>query len=103
MNRTAAAATLAVSQLIYLLSLVAWLFVLGMSVMGFDSPKAAYDMTTWLIFVYILIYPLAILGSAIAGWSRYARRRYSAALLWNSAPLLWLVPLITLLSYVFVI
>ncbi|QHT60213.1 hypothetical protein GXP70_09840 [Paenibacillus lycopersici] len=101
MKRGTAAAALIMSQLVYLVSLVAWLFVLGMSVMGFDSPKAAYDVTTWLIFIYILIYPAAILGSMIAGWILFARRRRRAAMLWNGIPLLWLLPLIALLIYAF--
>ncbi|QHW30522.1 hypothetical protein GZH47_06420 [Paenibacillus rhizovicinus] len=102
MNRKTVLVTLIVSQIIYVISVVAWLFVLGMSVMGFDSPQAQYDMMTWLIFIYILIYPLAMAASAVTAWVLFARRRHRSALLWNGIPLLWIVPLFALLIYVFV-
>lgn len=88
-------------QVIYAISLVAWLFVLGMSAMNFDSPGAFGDAATWLIVLFIAIYPIAFLVAAITGWVMFARRRHRAALLWNCLPLLWFVPLVALLIYAF--
>ncbi|MBO7746547.1 hypothetical protein I8J29_20230 [Paenibacillus sp. MWE-103] len=102
MKRSTTAAVLIVSQLIYVISLAAWLFVLGMSVMGFDGPEAASDSATWLLFAYVLVYPAAILAGGIAGWIRFAKRGYRSALIWNGLPLPWLIPLIALLVYAFV-
>ncbi|WP_027085626.1 hypothetical protein [Cohnella panacarvi] len=99
MNRNATLATLVVSQLVYVLFIVVWLFMAGMSVMMFDSPDAAGNATTWLVFILILLYPVGLLAALIAGWKRFSRRRYKAALIWNGIPLVWIVPLGGFLLY----
>lgn len=99
MNRKKTLWTLIVSQIVYVLFVIVWLFVAGMSVMMFDHPDAASDVTTWLIFSYIVIYPLGLLAALIAGWILFSRRRYKAALIWNCIPLLWIVPLLGFLAY----
>ncbi|BBH20091.1 hypothetical protein Back11_14360 [Paenibacillus baekrokdamisoli] len=91
---------LIVSQIIYSLFIFVWLFIAGMSVMGFDSPQAATDPTTWLIFSYILLYPVGLLIALIAGWVCYSRRKYKAALIWNGIPLIWILPMLGLIAYV---
>ncbi len=101
MKRSTAMILLIGSQLIYVVSLIGWLFVLGMSAMGFDDPKAMNSVMLWLILAYILVYPAAVLISAVAAWIKFARGRLKAALIWNAVPLLWLVPLLVLLFIVF--
>lgn len=91
---------LIVSQIFYVLFVVVWLFMSGMSIMMFDSPDAAGDAQTWLIFIFILLYPLTLLAALIAGWVLFSRRRHKAALIWNSVPLIWIVSLGGFLLYV---
>lgn len=99
MNRSTTLATLIVSQIVYILFIVVWLFMAGMSVMMFDSPDAAGEATPWLVFILILLYPLALVVALIVGWRRFARQRYKNALIWNGIPLLWIVPLVGFLIY----
>ncbi|NOU99633.1 hypothetical protein [Paenibacillus planticolens] len=93
MNRKATLWTLILSQLVYVLFVLLWLFIAGMSVMMFDSPDGAGKATTWLIFLAILLYPAGLLTALIAGWVMFSRRRHKAALIWNCIPLLWILPL----------
>ncbi|MDD9271211.1 hypothetical protein ACFPES_29675 [Paenibacillus sp. GCM10023248] len=93
MNRKPTLWTLIATQIFYLLFILVWMFIAGMSVMMFDSPDAAGKATTWLIFAAILLYPAGVLTALIAGWLMFSRRRYRAALLWNCIPLIWILPL----------
>ncbi|WP_248930307.1 hypothetical protein [Paenibacillus hamazuiensis] len=99
MNRKAALVALILSQIVYVLFIAVWLFISGMSVMMFDSPEAAGDVQTWLIFIFILLYPLAFLVSLVLGWVFFSRRKYKAALIWNGIPLIWIASLGGFLMY----
>lgn len=93
MNRNKMLWTLILSQLVYVLFVLVWLFIAGTSVMMFDDPEAISDVTTWLVFIAILLYPAGLLAALIGGWASFSRRRYRASLIWNCIPLLWIVPL----------
>ncbi|OPH59046.1 hypothetical protein BC351_22225 [Paenibacillus ferrarius] len=87
------------SQIVYVLFIAVWLFIAGFSVMMFDDPSAMSDTKTWLIFSYIVAYPLGLLAALIGGWVLFARTRYKAALIWNAIPLIWIVPMLGFLVY----
>ncbi|MNQ92332.1 hypothetical protein D3C85_1077550 [compost metagenome] len=91
--------TLIVSQIVYVLFVLVWLFIAGMSVMLFDDPDAVGHLGTWLIFISILLYPLGLIAAIIGGWVTFARRRYRAVTIWNCIPLLWIVPIVGFLVY----
>ncbi|WP_139990972.1 hypothetical protein [Paenibacillus paridis] len=99
MNRKKTLTVLIASQIIYLLFIAVWLFVSAMSVMMFDSADATGDALTWLIFIYILLYPAGLLAALIGGWVLFYRRSYKGALVWNGVPLLWVMPLLGFLVY----
>ncbi|WP_127533611.1 hypothetical protein [Paenibacillus kobensis] len=101
MSRIAALWTIIISQVIYVVLLLVWLFIAGMSVMMFDDPQAVNDITTWLVFIFILLYPVGVIVSIVAGWVVFARGRYKRMLIWNAIPLVWIIPLIILSVYVF--
>ncbi|MNG20707.1 hypothetical protein D3C84_1049850 [compost metagenome] len=101
MSRVGALWTIIISQVIYVLLLLVWLFIAGMSVMLFDDPQAANDVTTWLIFTFILLYPVGVLVSIVVGWVVFARGKYKRMLIWNAIPLIWIIPLIVLSVYAF--
>lgn len=99
MNRKKMLWTLILSQIVYLIFVLVWLFIAGMSVMLFDDPDAASNVTTWLIFIAILLYPVGLLAALIGGWVSFSSRRYRASLVWNCIPLIWIVPLGGFLAY----
>ncbi|MBB3113908.1 hypothetical protein FHS18_006023 [Paenibacillus phyllosphaerae] len=97
MNRNKTLTLLIISQLIFVLLIIVWMVVAGLSIMMFDSPEAATHVPTWLFFLYIASYPIGVIAGIITGWVLFAKKRYKAALIWNSLPLLWIVPITILL------
>ncbi|KRE59444.1 hypothetical protein ASL11_24715 [Paenibacillus sp. Soil750] len=91
--------TLIMSQIVYVIFVLIWMFIAGMSVMMFDDPDAINNTTTWLIFITIWLYPVGLLAAIIGGWVTFSRRHYRASLIWNCIPLLWIVPLGGFLVY----
>lgn len=78
---------LTISQLIYALCLVPWLFVWGMSVMVFD---AGIHFWNSFYFTIISLFPVAALGCSILAWILRVRRRRAAVLI-NLIPMLWII------------
>lgn len=78
---------LVISQIVFVLCILPWLFVWGMSVMIFDS---GFHLWNTLFFIAISLYPLAVIGCSIAAWLLRTRRKRTA--IWiNLIPLLWIV------------
>ncbi|WP_052350481.1 hypothetical protein [Paenibacillus gorillae] len=84
-------------QMAYALSLLAWILVAFTSFMLFDSPEALGDAATIAFFIYVWIYPLALIGTIVCSWLLYHKRRFKAAVWVNLIPLLWIIPLIVLM------
>lgn len=93
----AALAWLVVSQLGYMLSLLPWLAMAGLSVMAFDTPGSTANWQPWLLVSMIWSYPIIALGCSVAAWVFFARKRGTAACIATSAPLLLIVPFLLLL------
>ncbi|MFF2090566.1 hypothetical protein [Paenibacillus sp. NPDC058174] len=84
-------------QMAYALSLLAWILVAFTSFMLFDSPGSLGDAATIAFFIYVWIYPLALIGTIAASWLLYHKRRFKTAVWVNLVPLLWILPLIVLI------
>ncbi|TLS36005.1 hypothetical protein [Pseudalkalibacillus caeni] len=78
---------LIVTQLIYLISLVPWFVILGLSFMSFDNGVNAYNIA----FVSsISAYPLAVIVCSIISWFlREGKKR--VAVIVNLFPVLWVI------------
>jgi len=85
---------LLISQLIYGVFLVVWLLVALMSFLMFDTPEALADPLTVFLFVVVWLYPLAVIGTIIASWVLYHKRKFKGAACIGLVPLLWLLPIL---------
>ena len=88
---------LVVSQALYALSLVPWVFVAGMAVMAFDAPGSTEMLAPWLFVGAVWSYPLWLLVLAIVAWVLYAKKRLRGAVIATSVPLAGFVVLGVLL------
>ncbi|MDQ0901999.1 MULTISPECIES: hypothetical protein [unclassified Paenibacillus] len=86
-------------QVVYVLFIVVWLFVSAIAMMGVYE-NMFEELKTWLFLAYLLSYPSSVLAALIAGWVLYKRKKYGAALLWNVYPLLWILSLIGIFTFV---
>ncbi|NRD77020.1 hypothetical protein HPT25_05860 [Bacillus sp. BRMEA1] len=78
------------TQILYLLCLVPWYLIWGLSFMTFDNGYSIYNVTFVLL---ISLYPIAVLTCSIIAWIlRKRRRRISAAV--NFIPMLWVISLV---------
>lgn len=79
-------AYLIISQLIYLISLIPWFVILGLSFMSFDSGINLYNVS----FVSLIcVYPAAVIICSITAWLfRVTKKRL--AIILNLLPLLWI-------------
>ncbi|GGG54484.1 hypothetical protein [Paenibacillus radicis (ex Gao et al. 2016)] len=84
-------------QMAYTLTLLAWILVALTSFMLFDSPEALGDAATVAFFIYVWIYPLAMIGTVVFSWVLYHKRKFKAAVWVNLIPLLWIIPLVILI------
>lgn len=78
---------LVLSQLFYLVSLVFWFPIWGLSFMAFDQGIAFWNS---LFVLTISIYPLAVITCSILGWIFHNKKRQSAVVV-NLIPMLWVV------------
>jgi peptidoglycan/LPS O-acetylase OafA/YrhL len=86
-------AWLIVSQLVYLLLLIPWLFASMMSIMAFDAGVS----TQAVLFVGIIwSYPVWPILFSILAWVAYARQRNWRAVIWTSIPLVLVVLAVTI-------
>ncbi|GLX70317.1 hypothetical protein [Paenibacillus glycanilyticus] len=86
---------LVISQIIYLLFLIPWLFTFGMSFFAFDNGFSAWNI---LFVIGIAVYPLFMITSSIVAWTLH-RRHKQAAIITNCVPMLWVGSIGTLLLY----
>ncbi|RUS46647.1 hypothetical protein [Cohnella sp. AR92] len=95
-------AYLLISQIVYVLMGIPWLFVAVMATMGFDNPDTESASYFWFMSLYIVnwLYPIALLVACGVSWALYHLKKFKAAVWVNQIPLLWLLPLIALLVYV---
>lgn len=84
---------LVITQAIYALSLLAWIFVWIMSFMVFDQGIALWNT---LFFLVITIYPIVVVACSALGWFQRNRRQRLAITL-NLIPLLWIIPFVVFL------
>lgn len=77
-------AWLILSQLVFLVLLIPWLFISMMSIMAFD---AGVSVQAVLFVGSIWSYPIWPILFSILAWVAYARQRNRAAVIWTSIPL----------------
>lgn len=87
---------LILSQILYVLMSAVWLITALMSFMIFDSPEALTSVPTILIFLFVWLYPIALIASGVIGWVLYHKRKFKAAAWIGLIPLIWVGPLIGL-------
>ncbi len=87
---------LLISQILYVLMSAVWLITALMSFMMFDSPEALTSAPTILIFLFVWLYPIALIASGVISWILYHKRKFKAATWTGLIPLLWVLPLIWL-------
>ncbi|MDF2963799.1 MAG: hypothetical protein K0S39_5534 [Paenibacillus sp.] len=80
---------LIISQLIYLLCMVPWLVVWGLSFMGFDNGVSLVNVS---IVLAIGVYPIAVIICSIIAWLLRSRRKRTAIIV-NLVPCLWVIGL----------
>ncbi|WP_026691759.1 hypothetical protein [Alteribacter aurantiacus] len=78
---------LILSQLLYLMSLVFWLPIWGLSFMAFDQGIAFWNS---LFVLTISAYPLAVIICSILAWIFYNKKRRTAVIV-NLIPMLWVL------------
>ncbi len=80
------------SQLVGLASLLPWIVV--MSIMG---PEEGASLPLTLFTAAVIAYPLLPIGCAVVAWLRWRRGRTLSAVLWTSAPLVVVLPVLLFL------
>ncbi|MFD2615326.1 hypothetical protein [Paenibacillus gansuensis] len=78
-----------ITQAFYVLCLVPWMGVFGLSFMGFDS---GFHWQAVAFVTIIGLFPVAVILCSIAAWMLRVRKR-RAALLLNFIPMLWIIGL----------
>lgn len=75
------------SQIIYLLCILPWIVIWGMSFMSFDGGIGLGNVA----FVSIIsLYPIAVIICSIIAWILHMRKRRTAIIV-NLIPMLWLI------------
>ncbi|MGO4695880.1 hypothetical protein AB4Z50_16525 [Paenibacillus sp. 2TAB26] len=91
--------TMLISQILFGLFTLVWLFVALMSVMMFDSPGSENLFWPVLLFIVIWLYPVALILSIIASWVLYRFNKMKIAVTIAMVPLIWVLPLFGFLIY----
>ncbi|MDQ6423533.1 hypothetical protein RB620_29405 [Paenibacillus sp. LHD-117] len=91
MKNAKAGLFLILSQVGYGLFSLVWIIVALASFMMFDSPAALSDLRTMCIFIFLWLYPVGFLGSMIASWVLYHKRKFRKAVWIDLIPLLWVL------------
>ncbi|WP_407268580.1 hypothetical protein [Radiobacillus sp. PE A8.2] len=86
---------LIISQVLYLLSLLPWFVIWGLSFMSFDGGINFYNSAFVLI---ISLYPVAIITCSILGWVLH-KKKQRAAFIVNLVPTLWVI---SFLAFMFI-
>lgn len=98
-NKRLAKIILILSQCIYVLFLIVWLFFAMMTLMMFDAPGSEGNTGLVLLYVLIWLYPLGLLTGLIGSWIAYRKKKIRKALLLNAIPLIWLLPIVGVIIY----
>ncbi|MGA9226198.1 MAG: hypothetical protein WB217_07655 [Mesobacillus sp.] len=85
---------LILSQTIYILSLVPWFVIWGLSFMSFDSGVNFYNISFVLV---ITLYPIAVVTGSVLAWIfREKKKRFAITM--NLLPMIWVI---AFLSFMF--
>lgn len=99
MNRVQIKRILLGSQLLYVLFLIIWIIFAMVAAMFFDAPGSEENLGIAVLFASIWAYPLGLTTGIVGSWMSYNKHRFYQALWLNSIPLLWVIPIITVLIY----
>jgi hypothetical protein len=78
---------LIISQTLYVLSLIPWFVIWGLSFMSFDS---GVNLANGSFVLAISIFPVAVIVSSILAWVfRVKKQRF--AIMINLVPMLWII------------
>lgn len=99
MNKRSAKLILIVTQCLYAIFLFAWLFFAMISIMMFDAPGSEENKGLVALFILIWLYPAGLAAAVAASWIAYRREKLRGAILYNLIPLLWVLPIMTMLVY----
>ncbi|MDR7074048.1 hypothetical protein J2X07_003038 [Fictibacillus barbaricus] len=80
---------LIISQILYLLCIIPWLAVWGLSFMSFDNGIALWNSA---FVILISLYPIAVILCSIFAW-RIVKHNSRTALIVGLVPMLWIVSL----------
>ncbi|EAR67903.1 hypothetical protein B14911_14102 [Bacillus sp. NRRL B-14911] len=78
---------LIISQLIYVICLIPWFPIWGLSFMSFDSGIALGNSA---FVIGIGLYPVAVIVCSILGWVLRGRNK-RLAIIFNSVPMIWII------------
>lgn len=94
MKNSKAAATLLISQFIFVLLVIPWLLIALMSFMIFDSSESLTAVWPAGLIVFVWAYPVGLIVGIALSWILYHRRRFKGAVWCNFIPLIWVLPAI---------
>ncbi len=77
---------LIITQILYVLSLLPWFVIWGMSFMSFDAGIGLYNS---LFVITITLYPIAVIAGSILSWV-FHRKRKKLAVILNLVPMVWI-------------
>jgi hypothetical protein len=80
---------LVITQIVYLLFMIPWLFAWGISFMSFDQ---GFHWSNVAFVAGIGIYPIAAIVCSIFAW-RFRKRSQRAAIILNLMPMIWILGL----------
>ncbi|WP_276917781.1 hypothetical protein [Aneurinibacillus aneurinilyticus] len=78
---------LVVSQIIYLICMIPWLFVWGISFMAFDAGISGEAIV---LVSIISVYPLVAIACSLIAWILHRRRTRTAVII-NLIPMVWVL------------
>lgn len=78
---------LIISQLVYLICIIPWLPIWGLSFMSFDN---GIDLGNTAFVLGIGLYPIVVIICSIFGWFLHKRRK-GLAITINLVPVIWIV------------
>lgn len=73
------------SQILYVLCLIPWFVIWGLSFMSFDQGFSVWNIS---FVLGIGLYPVAVLLCSILSWILHIQRKRTAIII-NSIPMLW--------------
>ncbi|MBH5320355.1 hypothetical protein I6N90_21415 [Paenibacillus sp. GSMTC-2017] len=93
MKNVKAGLFLIISQFVYVIFTVLWFIFLIMTLLMLDQWDTLNVIQT-ISLVLVWCFPIAFIGSGIASWVLYHKRKFKVAVWIGMIPLLWVLPLI---------